>query len=132
MANYTEYSEASRKMPPGVTYESDPTTGSRYIANWIEKTEEGLRPRRLAFSVLIWGEEVAFKRACELAEKQRRLAPSFYEGRKLPPGFRLIERENDTPRLRVRRKGGSRCYDVNKLGIDEAIRRGHNYQAARA
>lgn len=127
MANYIKHSEAVPMLPPGVSYENDPTNGPRYIAHWLEVTEDGERPRRTAFSVESWGEDIALLRARQLAEKQRKTSPQrFYKGAALPTGSVLIEGDGErTTKLRVRCKGRAKRFDVDLIGIDEAVRRGN-------
>lgn len=130
MANYIEYSEATPPLPPGVTYEIDPINGARYVAHWVEVTEDGDRPRRLAFSVVNWGEDLALLRAKQLAEKQRKTSPlKFYKGAALPAGSILVEGDGErSTKLRVRCKGYAKRYDVDLIGIDEAVRRGNIFR----
>lgn len=127
MANYIKYSEATPPLPPGVTYENDPVNGPRFVAHWLEVSEDGERPRRLAFSVVNWGEDLALLRAKQLAEKQRKTTPPrFYKGAALPVGSKLIEGDGErSTKLRVRCKGHAKRYDVDLIGIDEAVRRGN-------
>lgn len=128
MANFTEYSEAVHTLSPGVSYENDPINGPRYVAHWLEVTEDGERPRRTAFSVESWGEDIALLRAKQLAEKQRKTSPQrFYKGAALPAGSILIEGDGGerTTKLRVRCKGHAKRFDVDLMGIDEAVRRGN-------